>query len=136
MQASGTFDVELTPQPSDGGATPGRMTIAKRFHGDLEGTSQGQMLTAMTAVDGSAAYVAIEEFRGTLHGKSGTFALQHSGTMARGAAGASPRRRAAALDPRCALIPGVRLRGDAQDELPAMLTFPRVLPAARGVFAE
>jgi hypothetical protein len=83
MHAKGTFDVELTPEPSEG--TPGRMTIAKQFHGDLEGTSRGQMLTAMTAVDGSAAYVAIEEFQGTLHGRSGAFALQHSGTMARGA---------------------------------------------------
>ena len=91
MHATGTFDVELTPEPSEGGGTPGRMTMAKQFHGDLEGTSQGQMLTAMTAVDGSAAYVAIEEVQGTLHGKSGTFALQHSGTMTRGAAQLSVR---------------------------------------------
>lgn len=83
MEARGTFDVELTPEPSEG--TPGRMTIAKQFHGDLEGTSHGHMLTAMTTIDGSAAYVAIEEFQGTLHGRSGTFALQHSGTMTRGA---------------------------------------------------
>jgi hypothetical protein len=85
MHASGTFDVELTPQPSEeGGTTPGRISIAKQFHGDLEGTSQGEMLTAMTGVEGSAAYVAIEEVRGTLHGRSGTFALQHAGTMTRG----------------------------------------------------
>ncbi len=82
MHATGTFDVELTPEPSEGGGTPGRMTMAKQLHGDLEGTSQGQMLTAMTAVDGSAAYV---------DGKSGTFALQHSGTMTRGAAQLSVR---------------------------------------------
>lgn len=82
MHAGGSFDVEVTPQPSEG--TPGRMSLTKQFHGDLEGTSRGQMLTAMTAVDGSAAYVAIEEFRGTLHGRSGTFALYHSGTMTRG----------------------------------------------------
>jgi hypothetical protein len=85
MQAIGTFDVQLTPQPSESAGVPGRMSIAKVFHGDLEGTSQGQMLTAMTRVDGSAAYVAIEEFGGTLHGRSGTFALHHSGTMTRGA---------------------------------------------------
>ena len=85
MHATGTFDVELTPQPSEGNGTPGRMLIAKQLHGDLEGTSRGEMLAAMTAVDGSAAYVAIEEFQGTVHGRSGTFALQHSGTMTRGA---------------------------------------------------
>jgi hypothetical protein len=88
MRAIGTFDVTLTPQtvaddPSDGAI--GRMSIAKRFHGDLTGASVGEMLAAMTEVDGSAAYVAIERITGTLHGRSGTFVLQHSGTMARGA---------------------------------------------------
>lgn len=81
MQARGTFDVEVTPLPSEGGGTPGRMAMTKQFHGDLEGTSQGQMLTAMTAVEGSAAYVAIEEVRGELAGRNGTFALYHTGTM-------------------------------------------------------
>jgi hypothetical protein len=61
------------------------MTIDKQFHGDLAGTSQGQMLSAMTAVQGSAGYVAIEKVTGTLHGKSGSFVLQHHGTMTRGA---------------------------------------------------
>ncbi len=85
-KAVGTFDVKLTPQ-DDKTDEPllGRMTIAKQFHGDLEGTSQGQMLTAMTDMKGSAGYVAIEKVTGTLRGRSGTFALQHSGTMARGA---------------------------------------------------
>ena len=63
----------------------GRMSIDKQFHGDLEGTSRGQMLTAGTAVTGSAGYVAIEHVSGTLHGRGGTFVLQHSGTMTRGA---------------------------------------------------
>ncbi|HYO45575.1 MAG TPA: DUF3224 domain-containing protein, partial [Gemmatimonadota bacterium] len=57
----------------------------KRFHGDLEAVSKGQMLAAGTGVDGSAGYVAIEEVSGRLHGRSGTFLLQHSGTMTRGA---------------------------------------------------
>jgi len=61
------------------------MAIDKQFHGDLEATSKGQMLTAGTAVKGSAGYVAIERVSGALHGRSGTFALQHSGTMTRGA---------------------------------------------------
>ena len=60
------------------------MSIDKQFHGDLEGSSKGQMLTAGTGVKGSAGYVAIERVSGTLQGRSGTFALQHSGTMTRG----------------------------------------------------
>ncbi len=63
----------------------GRMSIDKQFHGDLEATSKGQMLTAGTTVTGSAGYVAIEYVSGTLHGRRGTFVLQHSGTMTRGA---------------------------------------------------
>ena len=80
----GTFDVKLAPQPTDD-ATLGRMTIDKQFHGALDATSQGQMLTAGTDVKGSAGYVAIERVSGTLGGRTGTFVLQHSGTMTRGA---------------------------------------------------
>jgi hypothetical protein len=89
MRATGTFEVKLTPQPpSDpsGDATPGRMLIDKQFHGDLEATSRGEMLMAGTAVAGSAGYVAMERVSGALHGHTGTFVLQHSGTMNRGAA--------------------------------------------------
>ena len=49
-----------------------------------EGTGQGQMLTAMSPVQGSAGYVAVERVTGKLQGRTGTFVLQHSGTMARG----------------------------------------------------
>ena len=85
--ASGTFDVNLTPDgPGDkaAGSTLGRMSIAKQFHGDLEATSKGEMLTAVTDVKGSAGYVAMERVTGSLHGRSGSFALQHTGTMTRG----------------------------------------------------
>jgi hypothetical protein len=86
--ARGRFEVKLTPQPSDrqpeDGAL-GRMWLDKEFHGDLEATSRGQMLTAMTDVKGSAGYVAIERVRGTLRGRTGSFVLQHTGTMTRGA---------------------------------------------------
>jgi hypothetical protein len=84
--ATGTFDVKLAPLPAYG-ITPGsagRMSIDKVFRGDLEATSQGEMLAAMTATQGSAGYVAIERVTGTLHGKTGTFVLQHSSTMTRG----------------------------------------------------
>jgi hypothetical protein len=86
-QATGTFEVKLTPQTSSEGsqdANLGRMTIDKQFHGSLEGASKGQMLTAGTAVKGSAGYVAIEQVSGTLDGHNGTFILQHSATMTRG----------------------------------------------------
>ncbi|MGA7413446.1 MAG: DUF3224 domain-containing protein [Bryobacteraceae bacterium] len=85
--ASGPFEVKLTPQPPEpgGDANLGRMTIDKQFHGDLEAISKGQMLTAGTGVKGSAGYVAIEKVSGALNGRSGTFALQHTGTMTRGA---------------------------------------------------
>ena len=85
--ATGTFEVQLTPQPPDGkfeDASLGRMTIDKQIHGDLEATSKGTMLTAGTEVKGSAGYVAIERVTGALHGRTGTFVLQHTGTMNRG----------------------------------------------------
>jgi hypothetical protein len=88
LHASGTFEVNLSPQPlADAGADPalGRMTIDKTFSGDLQGTSKGEMLMAGTAVKGSAGYVAIEHVSGTLQGRRGTFVLQHTGTMNRGA---------------------------------------------------
>jgi hypothetical protein len=85
-RASGTFEVKLTPR--EGAAeTLGRLTIEKTFRDDLEATSRGEMLTAGTAVKGSAGYVAIERVSGTLHGRAGSFALQHSGTMTRGVPG-------------------------------------------------
>lgn len=85
--ASGPFDVKTTPQPEQegtGGSTIGRLLLSKQFHGDLQATSEGQMLTAMTDVKGSAAYVAIERVTGTLDGRRGSFALQHTGIMNRG----------------------------------------------------
>lgn len=88
-RASGPFDVTLTPQPADapgGEAVLGRLLLDKKFHGDLEATSRGQMLAFSTAVKGSAGYVAIERVTGSLHGRNGSFHLQHSGTMNRGAA--------------------------------------------------
>ena len=87
-RARGMFDVQLTPPMAAGsadGAVIGKMSIDKKFHGDLEGSSKGEMLTAGTAVKDSGGYVAIEWVTATLRGRSGTFALQHSGTMTRGA---------------------------------------------------
>ena len=83
-QATGTFEVKLTPQADGEDSGLGRMTIDKQFHGDLEATSQGQMLAARSSVKGSAGYVAMERVSGRLGGRVGTFVLQHSGTMTRG----------------------------------------------------
>ena len=85
--ARGSFTVELKPQGEPGvheGVSTGRLSIDKRFEGDLVGVGRGEMLTATTPLKGSAGYVAIERFSGTLHGNAGSFVLQHSGTMTEG----------------------------------------------------
>jgi hypothetical protein len=87
--AKGTFIVALQPMPfenADAESKLGRMSIDKQISGDLTATTQGQMLSAMTDVKGSAGYVALEQVTGTLAGKRGTFVLQHVGVMNRGAA--------------------------------------------------
>jgi len=88
MHAKGSFDVRILPQkpdnPQEEKAGIGRMSIDKQFHGDLEGQSDGEMLSFMTDVKGSAGYVAIERVTGKLNGHSGSFVLQHNATMTRG----------------------------------------------------
>ena len=89
QRATGSFDVKVTPQKPDTqvarAANLSRLTIDKRFHGDLEGISKGEMLALQSEVKGSAGYVALERVTGALHGRQGSFVLQHSGTMNRGA---------------------------------------------------
>ena len=85
--ANGPFDIQLAPQPLSSVAEStglGRLSLDKTFHGDLQATSQGEMLSFRSSVQGSAGYVAMETVRGTLHGRSGSFVLQHSSTMERG----------------------------------------------------
>ena len=76
MKISGTFEVKLAPIDSyatgSNGNTLGRLSIDKTFSGDLQATSKGQMLSAMTSTAGSAGYVAIEDVTGTVTGKSGS----------------------------------------------------------------
>ena len=83
-RASGTFEVKIKPQDDKVAEGLGRMTIEKQLHGDFEGTSLGQMLTAMTSVQGSAVYVAVERLTGTLQGRQGSFVVHHTGIMNRG----------------------------------------------------
>nr|WP_315235284.1 DUF3224 domain-containing protein [uncultured Albidiferax sp.] len=90
--AKGTFIVKLSPLTFEGAeaeSTLGRMSIDKQISGDLSASTQGQMLSAMTATPGSAGYVAIEKVSGSLLGKSGSFVLQHTGRMERGKASLS-----------------------------------------------
>ena len=90
LHARGTFAIQLTPQPlADREARPGlgRLAIAKQFQGDIAGSSRGEMLSMRSDVEGSAGYVAIESVTGRLHGRQGSFVLQHSGTMDRGSSG-------------------------------------------------
>lgn len=88
MTITGKFTVKLTPVESTmegrDNIALGRMTIDKEFEGDLAGKSWGEMLSAMTTVKGSAGYVAIEQFNGSLRGKNGSFVLQHYGVMDKG----------------------------------------------------
>lgn len=86
--AKGTFTVEMKPQgePSAAeGVSTARLALSKRFEGDLAAVGLGEMLTALTPIKGSAGYVAIERVTGSVHGKSGSFVFQHSGTMNQGA---------------------------------------------------
>jgi len=85
--ARGDFDVKMTPEAVDkgeGGITVSRLALDKTYHGDLEATGRGVMLSATTPVTGSAGYIALERVSGVLHGRRGSFVLQHTGTMTRG----------------------------------------------------
>lgn len=85
--ATGSFEVKLSAlefEGADAQSGLGRRAIDKQISGDLEATTQGQMLSAMTATPGSAGYVAIERVSGKLHGRQGSFVLQHTGLMRRG----------------------------------------------------
>jgi hypothetical protein len=87
-RAVGTFEVKITPQAADTpaeGSPLARLSIDKQYHGDIEGTGTGEMLSAGTAIKNSAAYVAVERVSATVRGRAGTFALVHVGTMNRGA---------------------------------------------------
>jgi len=88
LTARGEFEVKMTPEALDAGengSTLSRLALDKQYHGHLEGSSRGYMLSATTAVKGSAGYTAMERVNGTLHGRRGSFVLQHTGTMTRGA---------------------------------------------------
>lgn len=82
--ATGPFDVKMTPQQDTIGDGLTRMLSDKQYHGDLEATAKGEMLTTGISANHSGAYVAMEKITGTLQGKTGTFALHQTGIMTRG----------------------------------------------------
>ena len=86
-RATGSFEVSLKPLSNaevSADVRLGRMLLTKKFNGDLSGSARGQMLSAMTAIKGSAGYVAIDHVTAELDGRRGSFLLQHSGAMNRG----------------------------------------------------
>lgn len=88
MRPTGDFEVKLAPLEAynrEPDAALGRMSLDKVFSGDLQATSKGEMLSAGSPQSGSAGYVAVERVTGALHGRRGSFALQHNATMHRGA---------------------------------------------------
>lgn len=84
-RAAGTFEVKLSPLTAynQEDKTLGRFSIDKQFHGDLEATSKGEMLSAGNP-NTSGGYVAIEKVSGKLKGRTGSFVLQHTATMENG----------------------------------------------------
>lgn len=93
-EATGGFEVTLHPEGEPGGADGirlGRMRLDKRYGGGLQAVARGHMLTAVSPVDGSAAYTAIEQVSGSLEGREGSFVLAHFGTLDRGVAGLEVR---------------------------------------------
>jgi hypothetical protein len=84
FHAEGSFDVKTTPLAADdatSGTGIGRFALDKQYQGDLDATAQGVMLGVGNPAAGTAGYVAMERVTGTLRGRSGSFAIQHFGTM-------------------------------------------------------
>ena len=98
LRAEGTFDIKNSPIAADettAGTGIGRFALDKQYRGDLEATAKGLMLGYGNPADGTAGYVAIEQVEGTLAGRAGCFAVQHSGTMDHGS-----------LDLKLLIVPG------------------------------
>ena len=85
--ARGPLDVNIeaeAPFLEQDGLKLNRNVVRKEFSGDVVGVSEAQMIAVMTDTPGSAGYVAVEHFTGSVAGKSGSFVLQHSGVMNKG----------------------------------------------------
>jgi len=82
--ARGTFEIVMTPGTLEINGAIGRFDFTKSFHGDLDATGIGVMLSAGDPLAGEAGYVAIETVQGSLAGQAGDFALQQFGTAHEG----------------------------------------------------
>ena len=80
-RAVGTFDVELMAADPELDTAVARHALRKTYHGDLEGTGAGIMLSAGDPMSGAAGYVAIETVEGALGGRRGGFAMVQLGLM-------------------------------------------------------
>ena len=76
------LQLKAVPVPTIG---DGDVLVRVRAASANAGEARGQMLATRTGTPGSAGYVALDRFEGTLDGRVGGFSLQHSGTMDRGA---------------------------------------------------
>lgn len=96
-KANGTFEItgwEESVYDEAEGAKLGRASVQKAFSGDLDGTSSADLLTAHDGDGNPAAYCGLERVTGALHGRKGSFVLQH-------AAGEATGGRA-----QCRIVPG------------------------------
>ena len=86
-QAKGEFEVTRDMEPAlalGDGVEAMHVRFEKKFSGPLQASSVVHMLAAVTAVEASAAYVAIERIAGSLEGRDGSFLAVHKGIMTRG----------------------------------------------------
>jgi hypothetical protein len=77
--------------PFDEGTGVAKLTealVAKKYTGDIEGTSSTKWLMAY-APDKTATFVGLERIKGTVAGKHGSLVLQHVGSFQDGSADAS-----------------------------------------------
>lgn len=87
-KVKGEFEVKRGVEPScdlGGGLEAMHARFDKVFRGALDAVSVVHMLAVMTPTAGSGAYVAVERIEGSLAGLEGSFCMQHSGTLDRGA---------------------------------------------------
>jgi hypothetical protein len=89
-----TFEIaswEETPfEDSDENAKLTEALVAKKYSGEIKGTSTTKWLLAY-APDKTALYVGIERIKGTVGGRSGSLVLMHDGSYRGGVATADLR---------------------------------------------
>ena len=82
--AAGEFEVKMKPVSATDEPVM-RMSLDKKFHGDLVAESVGQMMAGGNEANSARVYVALETVTGSLENKTGSFVLAHRGTMTKDA---------------------------------------------------